>query len=240
MAAVATALCAGPGARSSAASASAAAAASIAADRELVDLAGEPLDGPSPGYPARPEGPTGFFVRATGGWFELQDDARRRDGSGSLDTDDGLGGSLAVGYRDLTRPIVFEIEYAFRDVETEDYLDPVSNLLADNQLDIHSLSANLMFDAPNLFGPVGLYAGAGLGVRISEARIRLGGEDGSVTRLQGEDLLVQAMAGITVSLDPEWQLHAGVRWSDGGTIDEGAVRYDTEAFAIEVGFRLYF
>jgi len=218
----------------------AASAASSAVDRELVDLAGEPLDQRLPGYPEPPDGPTGFFVRATGGWFELQDDARRRDGSGSLDTDDGLGGSIAVGYRDLSRPIVFEFEYAFRDVETEDFLDPVSNLLADNQLDIHSLSANIMFDAPNLLGPVGVYAGAGIGARLSEARIRVGGEDGSITKARGEDLLVQAMAGITVSLDPQWQLHAGVRWSDGGTIDEGAVRYDTEAFAIEVGFRLYF
>jgi opacity protein-like surface antigen len=193
-----------------------------------------------PGWAEPPPGPSGYFFRATGAWYELQTDARFRDGSGPIGTEDGFGGSFAVGWRDLTRPIVFEVEYAFRQLETDDFIDPNTSLLADNQLDLHTISANLLFDAPNLLGPVGVYAGAGIGARISEARIRVGGESGTTTRVSGEGLLVQAMAGITVTIDRQWQAHAGVRWSDGGTIDGDLLRYDTESLAFEVGFRLFF
>jgi len=201
-------------------------------------LPGDPPDG----WWEPPDHPTGFYFRATGGWFDPQSDALRRDGSGPVDTDDGFGGSLAIGWRDLTKPIAFEFEYGFRQVETDVFVDPDTMLLADNELDLHTLSLNLMLDAPNLVGPVGLYAGGGIGARLGEVRIRTIDveEDDPTTTVSGEGFLWQLMAGVTVEVAPNAQLHAGVRWSDGGTIDEGPLRYDTEALGIEVGFRLFF
>ncbi len=202
-------------------------------------LPGDPPDG----WWEAPDHPTGFYFRATGGWFDPQSDALRRDGSGPVGTDDGFGGSLAVGWRDLTQPIAFEFEYGYRQVETDVFIDPDTMLLADNELDLHTLSLNLMLDAPNLIGPVGLYAGGGIGARLGQVRVRsidIEEPEEPTTTISGEGFLWQLMAGVTVEVAPNAQLHAGVRWSDGGTIDEGPLRYDTEALAIEVGFRLYF
>lgn len=210
------------------------------------DDAADPLpeiryDDPPPSFtePERRD-PAGFYVRGSGMWVDPQDDARLRDGSGTVDTDDGYGLSFAVGYTDLSLPLSFEVEYAYRRFETEDFIDPSTGFLADNRISMHTISANLLLDKPNLIGPVGVYAGAGIGVHINELRISTSGESGSTTEVSGEGFFWQAMAGLTLSFDERWQLYGGVRWADGGTFDDEVLRVDTETFNIEFGVRFYF
>jgi opacity protein-like surface antigen len=200
-----------------------------------------PYDEPPPSF-AEPEAPppSGFYVRGSGMWVDPQNDARLQDGSGTISTDDDFGLSLAIGYSDLALPLSFEVEYAYRQFETDDFIDPSTGFLADNRIAFHTISANLLFDQPSLIGPIGVYAGAGIGVNLSELRISTSGESGSTAEVSGEGFFWQAMAGLTLSLDRQWQLYGGVRWADPGTFDDQAIRIDAETFNIEFGVRFYF
>jgi opacity protein-like surface antigen len=181
----------------------------------------------------------GFYFRGSGLAVEPQDDARLIDGSGSVDTDDGYGLTIALGYRDLATPLCFEFEYAYRDIETDDYIDPNTMLLGDSEIDLHTLSANILFDQPDLIGPVGFYAGIGAGFHINKFRFSSSGGQ-STTAIHGEGFFWQLMAGVTVSIGPQAQLYGGVRWSDADDLEEDALRLDGEFFEIEIGARIFF
>lgn len=187
-----------------------------------------------------PAAHTGFYFRGSGMHVEPQNDGRLRDGSGTVETNDDFGLSFAFGYNDLSLPLSIEIEYAYRSIEFDDFIDPSTGLLGDDEISLHTLTVNLLFDQPDLLGPVGVYAGVGAGFHISRFRFSTAGGAGSTTEVQGEGFFWQAMAGVTISLDPRWQLYSGVRWADAGSIDDDALRIDAETFDIEFGVRFYF
>ncbi|MCZ6837110.1 MAG: outer membrane beta-barrel protein, partial [Planctomycetota bacterium] len=187
---------------------------------------------------------TGFYARLSGMSVDPQEDGRLVDGSGTVDTDDGWGLSIALGYTDLTKPLSFEIEYAYRRFDTDDYFDPDTMKLADNEVTLHTITGNVLFDAPRLIGPVGLYAGIGLGVRIEEFSYHSSGDDderGSTTEINGSGFFWQAMAGVTFAISPRTQLYGGVRYADGGELDDNDVlKIDSEMINIEFGIKFYF
>lgn len=115
----------------------------------------------------------------------------------------------------------------------------MAGFVSGNDISLHTLSFNLMYDQPNLIGPVGVYAGGGIGVRISSFSFSSTGA-GSSSSISGEGLLLQAMAGLTVTLDEGVQLYAGARYSDSGTFGNDTIKIDTASIGIEAGLRYYF
>ena len=117
-------------------------------------------------------------------------------------------------------------------------------MLADNRISQHTLTFNILYDEPNLIGQVGVYGGIGLGIRIDEFKFSTSGNeefDGSTTEVNSGGFFWQAMAGVTVSIDPRSQLYGGIRWADAGDLDDrDSLRLDAEMVSIEFGFRVFF
>ncbi len=191
------------------------------------------------GDPGARHRPAGYFARISGMSVELDDDADLR-GGGSVDTETGFGLSFGAGFKHPEMPLVIEVEYLFRRFETERYTDPETGERGDNRMTSHIFAANLLFDAPAIAGPVGVYAGAGIGFRISQFSFSTSSTGQSGTQVSGEDLYWQAMGGLTITLQEHMQLYGGVRWVDGGDQRNGSLTVDTQSFSIEVGFRFYF
>ncbi len=193
----------------------------------------EPL--PERGWPDH----VGFFFRVGGMSVDPQNAARFLNGSGEVDTNTGWGSSLAIGYRPPDSLFSIELEWMYRRFDTDDYVDPDSGFLGDNRFSTHTLTANLLIEKFDIVGPVGVYAGVGIGMRLSDAEFSSSGGT-SETDVSGDGFFGQIMAGITVSLDQNIQAYGGVRWSDGGTIEDDTIRLDTESVSIEAGLRFFF
>ena len=194
----------------------------------------------------------GLFVRASGLVIDAQNDGAFSDDvlddPADVDFDTGGGFSVGLGYRYYPAPISLEVEYAFRYVPGE-VRDALGRRIDDTNISAHTIGANLVFDADDVVGPIGVYAGVGVGVRISELRIStntIPGDDDdddfprSTTEASGNGFFWQAQAGLTFSIDQQTQLYAGVRWVDLGRLDEDGVDVDAELLNIEFGLRYYF
>lgn len=199
-------------------------------------------DDDAPLYEPPPEPryiPDGFYTRISGMSVEPLNDARFQLGGAPIDTELGFGITGAIGYRLIQIPVSFEIEYAYRHYETEEFLDPDTMRLGENQYNLHTITANVLYDVPNAFGPIGVYAGVGAGFRISELRFSTsnGMTDGDIS---GDGFFWQALGGVTVSVGRGTQFYGGVRYSNAGDVDGDVVQLDTESFSIEAGLRFFF
>lgn len=192
---------------------------------------------------------TGLFVRASGLVIDPQNDGTYSDDmladTAEVDFDTGGGFSVALGYRYYPVPVSLEVEYAFRYVPG-DVVDVLGNRLDSTNISAHTIGANVVFDAEDVLGPVGFYAGAGIGVRISELSIStntIGDPEPSprsTAEASGNGFFWQAMAGITFSIDQQTQLYAGVRWVDLNDLDDDGIDVDAEQLNYEFGLRYWF
>lgn len=175
----------------------------------------------------------GYYFRGGGMILEQQNDGRQANGD-PIEFNTGGGFSLALGYRlggDV--PISVEGEYAYR------HADADSAGGGDGSIKLHSLTFNVMLDLPDLIGPVGFYAGMGLGIRID--KFAFSSSSGNATAgISGDGFFWQARGGLTISITPRTQLYAGVIWADGGTSDSITQSVDVEMVGAEFGFRLFF
>lgn len=175
----------------------------------------------------------GFLFRLGGMVLEPQNDGYRRTGE-PITFDTGGGVSIASGYRFVGMPLTVELEYAYRTADATD-----RRFDRDADIDLHTITGNLTYDACDLLGPVGVYAGLGAGIRIQE--LHYSSIDGrSTTQISGTSFFWQARAGLTVSLGDRAQLYGGVIWADAGDIDENDVYVETEMLGAEFGFRFFF
>lgn len=174
---------------------------------------------------------SGMYVRLSGVVVHHLNDARNLDTGEQIGFDVGGGFTIAGGYRDLQYPVAFELEYAFRRVDAEDGQD--------SRYNVSTLSANVLFDASDLLGPVGVYAGAGVGITIDQVRIESGTGGGSV-QISSNRFFWQLMAGLTLSVHKTTQLYTGVRFTDAGTYEEDPFRWHSEALNYEFGLRFFF
>lgn len=181
----------------------------------------------------------GYYFRGSLMGVQPVNDVRARSDGQAIDTDDGFGLTAAAGFKMDDRPLAWEFEYMFRRFSHDSYTDPVAGFVSDNDVSLHTFAINLLYDQSNLAGPVGVYAGGGLGFRLSSFGFS-SGTGGSETSISGDGLFIQAMAGATVTLNPELQLYGGVRYTDSGTIRNGFLEIDTAAVGGEIGLRVYF
>lgn len=186
----------------------------------------------------RPE-PKGYYFRIGAMSVEPQEDAQFLIGGAVIETDTGAGGLAAIGYHFPQSPFSLEMEYSFRRFDTDDYLDPGSGLLGDNRTDMHVFAVNLLIDKSNILGPLGIYAGGGIGFRISEFQYSSSGGS-SESNIHSDGGFGQVMAGLTFSIDRSIQVYGGMRWSDGGAIENDLIRLETESVNIEFGLRFFF
>ncbi|MFG0285246.1 MAG: outer membrane protein [Phycisphaerales bacterium JB039] len=188
--------------------------------------------------------PSGFYGRISGMIVEQQEEVEIFAGgsAGAYSFDRGVGVTAALGRRLEQIPISIEIEYAYRNVSDDDiptgfsYRGPI---LATGDLDLHTLTANLLLDLPDLLGPVGVYAGAGIGFARGHFETRSQFRDSNID-VSGDGLFVQAMAGLTVSITRSVQLYGGLRWSDAGRIENESASVRAEMVAAEAGLRIFF
>lgn len=186
----------------------------------------------------------GVYGRVAGLIVEQQEDGHLfEDGRRSEVTfDRGFGFLAAIGHKFGDVPLSLEIEYAYRNITIDEAIaDDGARRSASGDLDLHTFSANILLDAPDLISVFGVYAGAGVGIVASELAVksRSGDTDVAVT---SEDIFLQAMAGVTVSVSRTLQLYGGVRWMNAGSIEQegGDLAVDVEIVAAELGLRMFF
>lgn len=181
----------------------------------------------------------GYYFRGSLMGVEPVNDARAESDGQEVNTDAGFGLTAAAGFKMDYLPLSWEFEYMYRQFSHDAFTDPVAGLVSDNDVSLHTFAINAMYDQANLIGPIGVYAGGGLGFRLSSFSFS-SGAGGSQSSVSGDGLFVQAMAGVTVTVDPRVQLYGGVRYTDSGTIDNNVIEIDTAAVGGEIGLRVYF
>ena len=181
----------------------------------------------------------GYF-RGSALLVQSQEDARFLLGGAPIETqDENFGMSFGFGVHLPQAPVSVEFEYAFRRFATEDYLDPDTGRLGDTDFFSHTLAFNTLLDTPDLIGPVGFYAGGGIGFRMSSLSFQSGGGSSS-TQIEGGEFFWQLMGGATVSLSDQLQLYGGMRWTDAGSVEDDVIRLDLESVDVEIGLRFFF
>ncbi len=197
----------------------------------------DPLEDPEyeePVFDFSPPPHSGYFVRVSGLVLDPVGSGMAIPSGDPVDLNIGGGVSAAIGYRFPGAPLTFEFEYAYR------YLDADgTGGMNDGSVSLNTLSWNAMFDYPDLIGPVGVYAGGGIGFNISSFSFRSSGGAGSAA-IDGTGFFWQAMAGVTVSVHPQAQILAGIRWSDAGDMGDDTLEIDGEMLNYEIGFRIFF
>ncbi|MFG0285245.1 MAG: hypothetical protein ACF8R7_12550 [Phycisphaerales bacterium JB039] len=191
-----------------------------------------------------PEAPrAGIYVRFGGLAVEQQEDARLVEGgSTSMVTfDRGYGFVAAIGQKLHEMPLSLELEYAYRNITADQIVGEFETRSAGGDLDLHTFSFNVLLDAPDLIGILGVYAGGGVGFVATDLAVRSSSGQAAVA-VRGDELFLQAMAGITLSVSYNMQLYGGVRWASAGTIEdeEDMVSLDTELVGAELGLRIFF
>ncbi|MBB6428488.1 opacity family porin [Algisphaera agarilytica] len=181
----------------------------------------------------------GYYFRGSLMGVEPTNDVRARSDGQRVDTDDGFGLTAAAGFKMDYLPLAWEFEYMFRRFSHDSYTDPVAGFVSDNDVSLHTFAINVLYDQSNLLGPVGVYAGGGVGFRLSSFSFS-SGSGGSESSISGDGLFIQAMAGVTVTIDPNLQLYGGVRYTDSGKIRNEFLEVDTAAVGGEIGLRVYF
>lgn len=186
----------------------------------------------------------GVYGRIAGLVVEQQEDGFLfEDGERSQVTfDRGYGFLAAMGHKFGDVPLSLEIEYAYRNITIDEAIAPDgSRRSASGDLDLHTFSANILLDAPDLISVFGVYAGGGVGIVASElaAQSRSGEAKLAVT---SEDIFLQVMAGVTVSVSRQLQLYGGMRWATAGSIEQegGDLSVDAEVVSAEFGLRMFF
>lgn len=209
-------------------------------DRSRISLASgslSPLKDPAPVDPVVAWGPpphSEYYFRVSGLVLDPQGDGMVLPGGDPVELDVGGGVSFAFGYRFPGAPFSLEFEYAYR------YLDADGLTGADDgDVSVHSLVWNALFDYPDLIGPVGVYAGAGIGFNINQFAFASSGGQGSAA-VDGAGFFWQAMAGVTISVHPRAQILGGIRWSDAGEIEDDSLRVDSDMINYELGIRFFF
>jgi len=193
--------------------------------------------------------PDGLYLKLAGS-FVLQQDADLFSVGGvplsaTLDFDTGFGGQAGVGYTFAwaSGPSVsVEFEYSFRTVEIEEVSAPPLILPATGQNESHSLMLNVI-GSIDIVGGLGVYAGGGLGVAItnSDLTVDLGG--GGFVSFPGDTdttFAWQAMGGVQYAFGAHFVLYSGVRFFDAGTVAFETFRSQNSSISIELGLRLYF
>jgi opacity protein-like surface antigen len=186
----------------------------------------------------------GVYGRLGGLVIEQQEDGTLLEGGdrSRVTFDRGYGFVAAIGHHFGDVPISFEVEYAYRNITTDEAIAADgTRRSASGDLDLHTFSLNLLLDAPDLVSVFGVYAGAGVGLVASELRVKSRSGDTDVA-ITSEDVFLQAMAGVTVSVSRTVQLYGGLRWSTAGSIEQeqGEIEVDAEMVAAEAGLRVFF
>lgn len=185
----------------------------------------------------------GVYGRIGGLVIEPQENGRLEEGGevSEVTFDRGYGFNAAIGHHFGDVPVSLEVEYAYRNIATDEVLSPGGPRIADGDLDLHTFSLNLLLDAPDLISIVGVYAGGGVGIVASEMAVRSRSGRAAVA-VRSEDVFLQAMAGLTVSVGYSAQLYGGLRWSTAGRIEDerDMLSVDTEMVAAEFGLRYFF
>lgn len=172
---------------------------------------------------------SGLYFRASGLVVDQLNDVQNTDTGDTAEFNTGGGFTLAIGYRDFQVPLAFEFEYAFRSADTS----------GDGSVNLNTIGANILFDASDLIGPIGFYAGGGIGVQIDYLRVVSVGGSTSVG-INGSGFFYQAMGGVSVSLSDRFQLYSGVRWVDGGIVSEDPYRLNSQSVNYEIGLKYFF
>lgn len=193
--------------------------------------------------------PDGLYLRLAGS-FVLQQDADLLSVGGvplsaTQDFSTGFGVQAGVGYTfawETGASVSLEFEYSFRTAEIDQVSAPPLTLPATGQNESHSLMFNVIgsFD---IVGRLGVYAGAGFGLAItnSDLTVDLGG--GGFVSFPGDTdttLTWQAMAGLQYAFGSHFVLYSGVRFFDAGTVEFETFQSDNSSISIEMGLRYYF
>lgn len=197
---------------------------------DVTSAASEPAPRPARVKPLR----FGTFVRFGGMVVDTVDDGTVIATGQPVDFDTGGGFSVAIGYRFPSMPLSLEFEYAYRRVKSSG-----ASAYGDPDIRMNTLSFNALLDATDLVGPLGVYAGGGVGFVIDSFYLSTG-SGGTRSGIGGSALFWQAKAGLTLSINEQLQLYGGVIYSDAGSEEGNGVRVDTEMVGAEIGLRVFF
>ena len=206
-----------------------------------------PLDPNRPGWPGPDDPNSGFYIRASGLFVQPSDssffDPLPSPGR-DIDVafDESLGFSLAFGSRFEPMPISVEIEWTWSDTDVDNVRANGVRIPARGDLTTSFVGFNVLYEETDLWGPVGFYAGGGVGFSFSEFSLRTEDGDTDVTaRANGEDgLALRLMAGLSFELAEDIDLITGIRFTKIDDIEAFGFDIDTESFDIEVGLRFWF
>ena len=200
--------------------------------------------------PAGPRQTPGGLYLQLGGSFVLQQEADLLSVGGvplaaTLDFNTGFGVQAGVGYTfvwESGASVSLEFEYSFRTAQIEQVAAPPLTLPATGQNESHSLMFNVI-TAMDIVGGLGVYAGGGFGVAVtnSDLTVDLGG--GGFANFPGDTdttLAWQAMGGLQYAFGAHFVLYSGVRFFDAGTVGFETFQSDNSSISIELGLRYYF
>ena len=110
----------------------------------------------------------------------------------------------------------------------------------DSDVEIQSFMLNGIIDFKLGDGPIGVYAGGGIGVAVTRFDIRnvLGVENDRSE--WNSSFAYQGLAGVTFELGDSAEIFGGVRWFDALEVDITNVQIDASSVNLEVGLRFYF
>ncbi len=184
--------------------------------------------------------PSGLYFRASLMGVDPVSDATAKTTGFDVETDPGIGFSVAAGFKMPDTPLAWELEYMYRRFSYDTFIDPNEGRVVGGDVKLHTFAFNLLADQPNIIGPVGAYAGGGVGFRVSSFSYKSSAGSGAESSISGDGLFLQAMAGLTVSLDNNVQLYGGARYTDSGMTDNDSLDIDTAAVTGEIGLRIYY
>ena len=184
------------------------------------------------GLVAVPTAQGDFYLGGTFG-FGFPRDHKDDDGN-TIELDDDLGGTVALGYNFV--PIRIEGEVVYRTSDVRRYEDDAGVRSATGNIQNLGVMVNALYDLPlaQLYSP---YVGGGFGAsRISADGVRWDGE----TQLDDTQTVFayQVMGGIQYEITRNASIRAGYRFFSTRNPTWDDVRYDgTRAHIIEVGVR---
>lgn len=203
---------------------------------------------PAPVAPvvAAPQTDSGYYVSVFAGAHSLSDVETTNVGSDyTVELDTGFVAGLTVGRR-ITDTIRVEAELSFASVEADSYDYGYDTFDAFGDLNTTYLLANVWYDFPTT-GPLGYYAGGGIGAARVDADLAFFNEDSDFGYQGGETkLAAQLGAGIIYDVSQSLALDVGYRFKyvddvdfddgTGGNFEGG----DVESHSLQAGLTFSF
>ncbi len=195
------------------------------------------------------QSPDGLYLKLAGS-LVLQQEAELLSVGGvplsaTLNFDVGYGVQGGVGYTfagESGPSVSLEFEYSFRTAEIDELSAPPLTLPATGQNESHSLMLNVI-GSINIAGGLGLYAGGGIGVAITNSDLTIELGPGMTVSFPGDTdttLAWQGMVGVQYAFGAHLVLYSGLRYFDAGTVGFDTFQSENKSLSVELGLRIHF